>query len=285
MDEQTSESVMDESIDLFADEEPLAEEQTSDFAEEAEEATTQEQTEQEQGSVQTEEPASVLDIVYNGQAMSLTKEQAVTLAQKGMNYDKLQQRLQEAENGREVQLINKLAQKNNVSVDALIASLEQQAEEMEITARANKLMDESYMDLDVARRVAKAEIEKEALQNQQIAAQRRTDEIRQKIEAQNAENQRKRESFNKEIGELTHAYPDFQKKYPTIESMPQIMQDAIRNGESIKAAYQQVVIEEQKQTIAALNQNNKNKLASTGSATGLGATGKDPFLGALFSDD
>ena len=59
----------------------------------------------------------------------------------------------------------------------------------------------------------------------------------------------------------------------------------MRNGTSIKAAYQQVVIEEMRNEIAAYKQNEKNKAMSPGSASGVGSKNVDPFEAALFGDD
>lgn len=283
MDETTIDSTVDESIDLFADEEPEVDEPTSEATEDSEEAESDVQPAEEQPA---DVPQTVLDIVYNGQAMSLTKEQAVELAQKGMNYDKIQQKLNEAQNSKANVTIAKLAQKNGVPVDALLDSLMKQAEEMEITTRANQLMDsEGYMDIDTAKRLARTEIERDALQNQQLEAQRQRDQMLRDFEQKQLERQRKEAAFQKDIADLMQMDKDFQKKYPTIESMPKLMQEAIQNGESIKSAYLQTVIEEQKTKIAAYEQNAKNASMSTGSASGIGASNKDAFLGALFGDD
>lgn len=289
MDEQTSESVVEESIDLFADEEPEVE-QTS----EAEDDTFAEETQPEEEEAPAEPDGqqsdagaeNILDIVYNGQAMSLNRQQAIEMAQKGMNYDKLQQRLQAAENSPERQMIARLAQQSGMDVNSFMQSLEQQLSEYQVNTRAEQLLSDSYMDRDTAMRLARSEIEKEALQNEKAAQERAQQEYLNKQQAQAMENQRKRDTFTKEIQELVNTYPDFQSKYPTIESMPKVMQDAIRNGESIKSAYQQVIIDELRSENAAYKQNQKNAIASTGSATGTGATNaKDPFLSALYSDD
>lgn len=289
MDEQTSESVVEESIDLFADEEPEVE-QTS----EAEDDTFAEETQPEEEEAPAEPDGqqsdagaeNILDIVYNGQAMSLNRQQAIEMAQKGMNYDKLQQRLQAAENSPERQMIARLAQQSGMDVNSFMQSLEQQLSEYQVNTRAEQLLSDSYMDRDTAMRLARSEIEKEALQNEKAAQERAQQEYLNKQQAKAMENQRKRDTFTKEIQELVNTYPDFQSKYPTIESMPKVMQDAIRNGESIKSAYQQVIIDELRSENAAYKQNQKNAIASTGSATGTGATNaKDPFLSALYSDD
>lgn len=289
MDEQTSESVVEESIDLFADEEPEVE-QTS----EAEDDTFAEETQPEEEEAPAEPDGqqsdagaeNILDIVYNGQAMSLNRQQAIEMAQKGMNYDKLQQRLQAAENSPERQMIARLAQQSGMDVNSFMQSLEQQLSEYQVNTRAEQLLSDSYMDRDTAMRLARSEIEKEALQNEKAAQERAQQEYLNKQQAQAMENQRKRDTFTKEIQELVNTYPDFQSKYPTIESMPKVMQDAIRNGESIKSAYQQVIIDELRSENAAYKQNQKNAMTSTGSATGTGATNaKDPFLSALYSDD
>lgn len=288
-DTQTSEPMdaMDD-IDIFADDDDMdfPEEQTSEAEEEASEEPAQEVPEVEQKPAeQTTAETPFLDIVYNGQQMHLTKEQAIANAQKGMNYDKKVQELEALKNSPERQIFARMAQQSGMTVDQLISSFEDNLRQSTIQVRAEQLMRNEYMDQATAMRVAKAELEKEELLNQRNAeAQQRNQAQQEFIQRQQAEQQKKAQ-FSNEFAELLRENPEFQTKYPTFDKLPKVMQDAIKNGSGIKAAYQQVQIEELRNEIAAYKQNEKNKIASPGSASGVGSKAVDPFEAALFGDD
>ena len=283
---QTSESL--DSIDLFAEDMPEDFDTASTSAEEN-------QTEVPQGEQQTEEgqetepegqPAqTMLDIVYNGQSMQLTKEQAVQLAQKGMNYDKKLQEIEQLKNSPEKQLLQRLAVQSGLPYEQFLDTFQQQIRQSTVQARASQLMQDGYMDEDTAMRLAAAELDKEELQNQRAVEEQQRQQFRQQLERQQQAEAQRWANFNREIGELVREYPGFEKKYPTLESMPQVMQDAILGGTSIKQAYQQVVIEELRNENAAYKQNQVNKGQLPGSAAGAGTQSSDVFLSSLFGDD
>lgn len=285
----TSESMdLNDDIDIFADDDDMdfPVDQTSETGEEVTE--TQQETPADnarQTEQQTQQETPFLDIVYNGQQMHLTKEQAITLAQKGQNYDKVMQQLDAARNSREKQLLNQLAQQSGMPYDQFLNSFAGQIKQANVQVRAEKLMQTGAMDQATAMRLAQAEIEKEELLKQRSVEQnQRNMQQQQFVQRQRAEQQRK-EQFTREIADIVKEYPDFAKTYPTVESMPKVMQDAIFNGTSIKAAHQQVVIEQQRNEIAALKQNEKNKAMSPGSASGIGPKEVDSFLLGFDGDD
>lgn len=287
-DTQTSEPMdTNEDIDLFADDDTdFTGEQTSDPIETEpaqQETNPQEPTQQQEPE---NNPAqTMLDIVYNGQPIKLTQEQAVQLAQKGMNYDKKLQEIEQLKNSPERQLLNQLAAQSGLPYDQFLNNFKEQIKQSTITVRAEQLAQNGAMDMNTAMMLAKSEIEKEELQNRQNAEEQKRQQFRQQFEQrQQAEAQRK-EQFIREIGELVKENPDFQKQYPTVESMPKVMQDAILNGGSIKQAYQQVVIEQLKSENAAYKQNQFNKEQSPGSASGSRPNTSDAFLNSLFGDD
>lgn len=256
----------EEVVDLFADDEATSpyDEQTSESEE-----TVAEETAPEEPTT----PEAFLDIVYNGQQIGLTKEEAITLAQKGQNYDKKLQEIEMLKNSPERMLMQQLAQQSNMPYDQFLNSFAEQIKQSTLQVRAEQLMQTGVMDQNTAMRLAQAELEKEELMNQRNAEQMRV----------NAE-QQKKEQFAREFGALLKENPDFQKKYPTVESMPKVMQDAFINGTSMKDAYHQVQIEELRSELATYKRNENNKSMSPGSATGVGSQTADPFLEALFGD-
>lgn len=283
---QTSESL--DSIDLFAEEIPEEFDTVLTSAEENQPVVPQgeQQTEEGQETEPEGQPAqTMLDIVYNGQSMQLTKEQAVQLAQKGMNYDKKLQEIEQLKNSPEKQLLQRLAVQSGLPYEQFLDTFQQQIRQSTVLARASQLMQDGYMDEDTAMRLAAAELDKEELQNQRAVEEQQRQQFRQQLERQQQAEAQRWANFNREIGELVREYPGFEKKYPTLESMPQVMQDAILGGTSIKQAYQQVVIEELRNENAAYKQNQVNKGQSPGSAAGAGTQSSDVFLSSLFGDD
>lgn len=285
-DTQTSAPMDTDDIDLFADDDmDFPDEPTSEAGEEVVEEQQEAPVVEPQQTEQVVEETSFLDIVYNGQPMHLTKEQAITLAQKGQNYDKKVQELEALKNSPERQIFARMAQQSGMTVDQLISSFEDNLRQSTIQVRAEQLMRNEYMDQSTAMRVAQAEIEKEELLNQRNAEQQQRNQAQQEfIQRQQAEQQRKAQ-FNNEFAEVLRENPDFAKKYPTFDSLPKVMQEAVRNGSGIKGAYQQVQIEELRNEVAVYKQNEKNKSMSPGSVSGVGTKAIDPFEAALFGDD
>jgi len=288
-DTQTSEPMDTEDIDLFADDDDMdfLDEQTSEPEGEVTEpqqevpAVDEQQTEQQTAPEET----PFLDIVYNGQQMHLTKEQAITLAQKGQNYDKVMQQLEQARNSRERQLMQQLAQQSGQPYDQFLNSFGEQLRQSTIQVRAEQLMQSGVMDQATALRLAQAELEKEELLNQRNAEQQQRNQAQQQILQKQQAEQQKKAQFTNEFAELLKENPDFQTKYPTFDVLPKAIQDAMRNGSGIKTAYLQVQVEEMRNEIAAYKQNEKNKTMSPGSAIGIGAKEVDSFLLGFDGDD
>lgn len=288
-DTQTSEPMdTNEDIDIFADDDTdFPVEPTSEPEGEVTETQQEGQAQPTDETQQQETP--FLDIVYNGQQEHLTREQAIQLAQKGRNYDK---KMQENESLRraleqspEKLMLQRMAQQAGIPYDQFLGQFQSQMKQSAIQVRAEQLMQTGVMDQQTAMRLAQAELEKEELLNQRSVEQNQRNQQIQQFEQQQRARQQAKEQFTREITELVKEYPDFMKKYPTMESMPQIMQDAMRKGTSIKAAHQQVVIEELRNEVAAYKQNEKNKTMSPGSASSVSSKNVDPFEAALFGDD
>lgn len=97
------------------------------------------------GEAAEERPAGTyqpLRVKYNGAERELTPEEAVVYAQKGMNYDKIHQRLKEYEGnsaaGRAYALVEKLAARRGVSPGEYLDEMESQREQAEIDAIAGE---------------------------------------------------------------------------------------------------------------------------------------------------
>jgi len=283
---QTSETVdtSNEEIDLFADDSDVIEEQTSEPMEQAQQET-EPQGEAEQNRQANPEAQTTLDIVYNGQPMQLSREQAVQLAQKGMNYDKKLQEIELLKNSPERQLLAQLAEQSGLPYDQFLNNFQNQIRQSTVQVKAEQLAMQNGLDMDTAMMLAESEFEKEQLQNRVNAEDQKRQQFQQQMRLRQMVEAQRKDQFVKEIGEILKENPDFQTQYPNVESMPKVMQDAILGGGSIKQAYQQHVIEQQRNEIAAYKQNQINMNQSPGSASGRRANSSDAFLNGLMGGD
>jgi hypothetical protein len=211
----------------------------------------------------------MFELKFLGETKQYTRDEMTTLAQKGMNHDRiLQQRddLQQFRNTHEplVNDLGRIAQQFGMQPSELLASMEtnllrQQGKtqaEAEAIIRANKS----------ERQLQTYQTQEQRMQEQQRVAQERQ---------------------QRDIQEFVQRYPGLD--YKTIPAS--VWQD-VRKGETLVNAYgkyemQQMREENQRlqQQLAAKAQNDKNKENSLGSMQSGSATPKtDPFLDELFRD-
>ena len=203
---QTSEPMdTNEDIDIFADDDTdFPVEPTSEPEGEVTETQQEGQEQQTEETQQQESP--FLDIVYNGQQMHLTKEQAITLAQKGQNYDKKMQEneslRQQLANSPERLMLQRMAQQSGIPYEQFLTQFQNQMKQSAVQVRAEQLMQTGVMDQQTAMRLAQAELEKEELLNQRSVEQNQRNQQRQQFEQQQRARQQAKEQFTREIAEL-----------------------------------------------------------------------------------
>lgn len=263
-------------LDLFTDEdEPggLFDDATeTEPAEESEEAA--------EGGEETEASpdAELVTIPFNGQEIQVTKEQAAQLVQRSVAYEQQKREMEQLRNSPERTILQEMAMQAGVPYEQFLQTFTQNIQAQQIQTRAAQLAQEKFLDEDTALQLAKLEIENQKLSSQQQMTISRQQEIQRQI-------QMEQQAFIQEIGALCQQYPDFQTKYPTLDKMPQEMQQAIQSGGSITAAYQSILLKEKDNEIAMLKQNQTNVQRAPGSAAGNGSNDTDAFLNALWSDD
>lgn len=275
MNEETNVELMDD--ELFFDPADFTDEDFGgDHTEEPEEVeepveeTASEPVETPETPVETEEtpaePAPELfDLKFMGETKQYTREEMTTLAQKGMNHDRiLQQRdaLQQFKSQHEtvVSDLSRIAKQFGMEPADLLHSMEKnlrrQRGESDAEAEANIRAERADRQLQAQKQV----------EDQQEAAKRR-----QQADVQ-----------------------AFVAKYPKLDykTIPQSVWEDVRKGETLVSAYgryetEQLRAENQRlqQQLAVQAQNEKNKQNSLGSMKSGSTTQKtDPFLEALFSD-
>ncbi len=239
-----------------------------------EEAQEEEPKEEPEGDkpeeAQQEEADPLFELKHFGEVRTVNRDEVVTLAQKGMDYDKVRTERDTARSRHAEleQFLQELAAPNGWSIEELMDQ-----------TRANVLADKEGIDQGVALQRVKLDRDRRAFEAQQQQAQAAQ-------QAQSQEGQRVQQSFQRFIRE----YPDVDPK-----EIPKEVWDAFGTGQDLAGSYarwenkqlrQRMQELEAKQT--ALEQNEKNKERSTGSqqtASVEGAKKRDPIDEDWYSGD
>lgn len=253
MDEMTNQSPVEE--DAFE----IEEVNESEEPEEEEEVETETQ--------ESEEDTFSLDIRYNGQNQTLNREQATTLAQKGMNYDKINEKLQQALNNPVLKVLERNAAKAGMSVEDYANRMAQFQDTMNIQqiAREFKAQNPDVSD-DVAAKYAN-EVYKNKLAD---------------IERKDAEKAKQAEQA--EQNQLIAELQVFRGRFPDvdIENLPNEVVDDINSGTPLLEAWLSYENAQLRNRLANSETNAKNKRTSAGSLSeNTGGTETDAFIQGL----
>ena len=250
--------------DIPADDQ--TEETPSDSGEESDEAN-QSPAEETNGS---DEDNSFVKIKYNKQEMNISREEAVPLLQKGMNYDNIHGKY-EALNSR----LEKLAKANGLTVDSFLENIESVQDRLELDQEVEQLKAQfPNTEAAVLEELANSRISKRKAENLRTA------------EAQASQ---KEESQRNEIGRQLDI---FSKRYPDLEPQkldPQVY-DLMKEGYTLLEAYESVeadkrnAAEKARQSQEKISRKNEsNKAKSLGNTSNVGSVDKDPFLSGFNS--
>ena len=190
------------------------------------------------------------ELTFLGEKKTYGRDEITQLAQKGLNYDHLQERLTAAEEKAKtaddgaaaLALVQQLAKANN-----------QTAEEFIATARASQYAEQHGVSNEEAKRLLELEAREKS--------------IAQKEAAQTAEAKRREEFLN-----FAKAHPDVQP-----DKIPQEVWESVRGGASLDAAYTQYENKQLRAQLEALKQAETNKKRSAGSASSSGKSELDEF--------
>ena len=264
-------------IDLsdLADEGTAAEEDTAEEVEESESTEETEASQQTETEVRSEDSFT---LKYMGEEKSVTREEIVPLAEKGMNYDKVKGQLEAARNdlrefeqvkadlskrNEQLQYLEELAKEQNMSLDELIENTQVQV-----------MHRKTGKDMEVCRGIVANERRARELQAQQATVTATKD--------QNA----KRDA---DIAEFMKAYPELASDP---KNVPQGVWDAVNKGESLLNAYRayevkalRAELEQQKAAAAEEKRKQENKSRSTGSQKTKGTKTADPFDALWYNGD
>lgn len=245
----------DDTAEVEEEDAPETEEPAPDTTEE-EEADHSEESEAEEKPAEAEtkpdeskEADHSFVLKYMGEEKEVSREEAIALAQKGMDYDRIKGKLDEANqlaksHAEMVEFVNSLASEMGLEPAAFM--LEVQAGN--IAKKENISIEEAKRKLELDRR------------EKAIAAKEQ--EAQSKNEAANAANAQ-REKIRAELAEFAKAYPNVKA-----DSIPtEVFQTAAKQGVGLTAAYAMHEAKEAKAALEAEKQNAKNKARAVGSSS------------------
>lgn len=203
---------------------------------------------------------------YNGESVAVDNiEDVITNFQKGLNYDKVSQKLDFLENSRVFSYVSKKAQELGMTVDEYMESVEQYEKEQEEQRQQEKIdeMVSNGVPEDVAREVVATSQLRKELQ-----------EEKNKLEKEKQE-RAKEEKKNQEYADFLRAFPDVKAK--------DIPQEVFLNAQksNLKTAYLEWQNKELQKQLEISKNNVKNQSRSVGSTTEFGSAASekvDPFL-------
>lgn len=238
------------------------------------EAPAQEEGAQEEAAAETAQPEAQPEgqqpapqdgeelhtIKYNGQELQLNAKDLVTLAQKGMNYDKMQARLDQAMANPQLRAMQEVlepyARQAGMDVGSYVQYLQKSADD-----QAVQRMVEGGMPLEAAQRMYALEKENRAL------AEQRNREAQQQTQQ--------------------NAFVPLLQKYPEVKTLDAGVQEEIRSGVPPLAAYEKWLLAQEnarlKAETAAAKVAEKNKQSAPGSAQSAGAGEEESGLWSGFS--
>lgn len=236
--------------DMFLDEPEETENTTPEEPAANEETKPEPETQTEPKS---DAKPETIRIKYNGKEQDITLEQAVELAQKGMNYDKvLNERNGLRVDARASELIHRLAEESGMDIEEYVAFVEDQQKTM-LLQREIEAINEKYPDMpeNAIKELASSRAAEKARKREEAAAERKkaSEEAKQKPWI----------DFLREFPEYKDELPNdviayIEKGSTPIEAMLRFKLDA---GEQ--------KIKELEDKLTSQEQNTKNKQKSVGS--------------------
>lgn len=262
--------------DFFADinEEVIAENQTSTEGEETDNSKPNESQEETQEEDEKEMDYSPFlkdlsgKVKYNKENVNVESiDDVVSNYQKGLNYDKLQEKYEALQNSDALTYINNKADELGMSVDEYMKQVkeyERKQQEAEDQERLERMIENGVPE-DVAREViATAELRRELqAEKNQIAKEKKEQELEKQKE--------------KEYSDFVESFPDVKA-----EDIPKdVFLNAEEKGISLTQAYKDHLYNEMKKELDVMKQNQNNSKSAIGSTQNYGGkehVDSDPFL-------
>ncbi len=254
---------MESDDDFFADiDEEVINEESQESEEETNEGNEPSETQEDNSKEEEVDFEPLLKalsgkIKYNKEEVNVESiEDLINGYQKGLNYDKKLQELENLQNSKLEKYARQKAQDLGISVDEYMDRVEQYEKEQQKAqdeARLEEMLNNGVPE-DVAREViATSQLRKQL--------QAKENELKAKEEAQEKERQKQKE------------YEDFLKEFPDVnpEDIPkEVFEDA--ENSNLSNAYMKWQLKQLKSQLEVAKQNEKNSKATIGSVTDTGPT-------------
>lgn len=179
----------------------------------------------------TEQPKAEpkIKVKYNHEEKELTYDEAVTLAQMGMNYPKIKEQLDALKNDEAIQFFSELEKELGVPRTEVIKQWREQREQERIA----KIAEDEGIDEKAAKKLFEAE---------QIKAEREAEQRKKQLEEETKKQREER---------LEQEEDAFHKAFPNVknEDVPQPVLDQWNNGIPLVTAYENHTLKEQIKTM------------------------------------
>lgn len=224
-----------------------------------------EQAEETENSEEENSESAFMNIRYNGADQALTQEQAVMLAQKGMNYDKIKGKLDAVE--AQYKPIADIARKYGITPEQYVQRVGQFQEQSEIQSIAKEYQSK-HPDVDdsAAKEYAEA-----------VYKNKREEDARKAQEQERAKIAQEDQYFRDQVTQLFNYNPNIE-----IDKLDVSVIDDINAGIPPMEAYLKWEAKQLKTQLANKNTNAKNKANANGGLDSNNANQhSDPFLEGL----
>lgn len=213
-------------------------------------------------------------VKYNKENVTIESlEDLINGYQKGLNYDKKVQELENLQNSKAETYLKKKANELGISVDEYmdqVEDYERRQQEEQDQERLEEMIENGVPE-DVAKEViATAELRRKL--------QEKENELKEKEEAS-----KKKEKENQE-------YEDFMKNFPDVnpEDIPkEVFEDAVNSD--LSSAYMKYKLKDLENQLKVAKQNEENAASTVGGVTETGTTQEnhtsDPFLEGFYEDE
>lgn len=273
----TTESDFEVDLSSFLDEDtnPIEEEPEDKPVEEPIEEDVHDEPEEAEPET---ESAPFLTIKYNKESRNLSQDEAVELAQKGMNYDRIYSQYEALKQyeGLDKEL-EALAKANGMSIADYVANLKEVQNSFELNREIESLK-ETYQDADesLLSELAQSRINARKEGNLRIAEEKAVNEKSQL-----------RSEVERQVNKFEERYPDVAP-----DKLDSEVYDLMRGGYTLLEAYEIVQGEKRKaeerikeQQSLSARHNEENRKKSLGNLSNTGDIEKNAFMEAFLSDD
>jgi hypothetical protein len=233
-------------------------------------AKTEPKAEEKPKTDETPKSDPTFELKHLGEVKTVSQDEVVALAQKGMDYDRIKNRNDEAD--KMASWLAEIAKEDGLSVGDFKERIDNMRDEAKIAALLEANIDKGWTP-EFAR-------EKYLLDKAQKAFNAKLDAESKKQTDSEVDTRKAAEKRETEIKEFSAAHSDI-----AVDKIPAEVWDAVKAGKSLLNAYDAWDIKQEKARLEAEKKNLENKTKSTGSKQSAGnKTASDPYVASWYDD-